>query len=153
MAVTATNNDLCAVYNSKTTLSCSTNHNWKICIWSFKGRTCIFEYVFDESAILNQWTYDEVSCDPKFVGHEIIKPKADDKGNNNTICSIEIKQVTFEREYTCTFLRCNLEENNMCKTKVSKDCPKYSATINVKVDPFNLTNGYFYIRVTFLGHS
>ena len=134
MEVKATNDEVYAINNGIAPLSCSTNHNWKTCIWQLDENLCTFDYVFDESAITNKWIYNEVSCDPEFGPHKIIQPKNDDTGNNNTKCSIEIEQVTGDREYTCTFQRCNLEENNMCRTKVSKDCPTYSATVNVKVN-------------------
>ena len=133
MVVKATNYDVTALNNGKQILSCTTNNNWKTCIWLYNEKECHFEYTFNDNSISNKWTYDEVECHPEFFDHEFLKPENYDIGNNNTDCRIKLKQVTFAGDYKCTFQSCNLEENNMCKTKVSKACPTYWATINVKV--------------------
>ena len=89
--------------------------------------------MFDEV----QWKYDEVECDADFGDHEFIKPDPEisDMGNNNTECGIKMKEMALYQsgKYQCKFQKCNIEENNMCKTKISKDCKLFSATINLKV--------------------
>ena len=146
--MTATNDEVCAIDKGEAILSCSTKNNWKTCIWSFNRKICNFEYVFNEGAIADKWTHDEVSCDPEFGDHEFIPPENYEMGNNNTKCGIKLKQFTSYSagEYKCNFLSCNLEENNMCKTKVSKNCPVYLASINVKVHFYKSSKNYLILN-------
>ena len=116
------------------TLSCTTSHNWKTCGWLYDEKLCQFEYAYNESYVGNEWMYDETSCDSNFGAHEFLKPLQDiDLGNKNKECKIKLKNVTYEGEYKCKFQRCNSEENNTCKTKVSADVPMHFASITVEV--------------------
>ena len=73
-------------------------------------------------------------CDSNFGNYEFIKPNQDiDLGNKNKECRIKLNNVSYEGEYKCKFQRCNSEENNTCKTKVSADVPMFSASITVEV--------------------
>ena len=116
------------------TLSCNTSYNWKTCGWLYDEKSCQFEYSYDEKNVVNKWSYTEMMCDPKFVKHEFKKPVKDiDLGNKNKVCRITLKNVSYEGEYKCKFQRCNLEENDYCKTTVSPNVPVFSASIFVKV--------------------
>ena len=116
------------------TLSCTTNHNWKTCGWLYDEKLCQFEYAYDESDVGNEWKYDETRCDPNFGDHEFVRPIQDiDLGNKNKECRIIFKSVSYEGEYKCKFQRCNKEENDTCKTKVSANVPMFSASITVEV--------------------
>ena len=116
------------------TLSCTTSHNWKTCGWLYNEKLCQFEYAYNESDVGNEWMYDETRCDSNFGAHEFLKPlQGIDLGNKNKKCRLTLKNVTYEGEYKCKFQRCNSEENNTCKTKVSADVPMFSASITVEV--------------------
>ena len=133
MVVNATNDDITEMKTGETTLSCRTNNNWKRCIWLHNQMECIFEYAFDKNAIGSKWSYDEVECDANFGDHEFLVPEIYDMGNNNTECKIRMKQLASEGIYQCSFQNCNKEANNTCKTKISNDCPSFSAIITLKV--------------------
>ena len=78
--------------------------------------------------------YDETRCDSNFGAHEFLKPlQGIDLGNKNKKCGITLKNVSYEGEYKCKFQRCNSEENNTCKTKVSADVLMFFASITVEV--------------------
>ena len=121
------------------TLSCTTSYNWKTCGWLYDEKSCQFEYAYDENNDVSKWSYTVTTCDSNFGGHEFIKPKKDiDLGNKNKVCRITLKNVSYEGEYLCKFQRCNSEENESCKTKVSAKAPMFSASIFVKVTLLNL---------------
>ena len=133
----AANNDVTGMINGEITLSCTTNNNWKRCIWEYDEKMCIFEYVFKENEIVKKWRYDEVECDAIFGNHEFVKPDVYDKGNNNKECKIKMKQLALDGKYQCNFQNCYQEENNTCKTQISRNCKTFSAIINLKVNLFN----------------
>ena len=116
------------------TLSCNTSHNWKTCAWLYDGIMCKFEYAFNDSNKGNEWTYEKTLCDSKFAEHDFLKPDTYNLGNNNTLCRIQFKSVPYEGEYFCKFQRCNPEENDYCKTKVSTNNPLFTASISVEVN-------------------
>ena len=119
-------------YGTEITLSCNTSHNWKTCTWQYNGKLCQFEYAYNTTG-RNEWKYDEILCDSDFGEHTFIEPQDYYFGNKNTICKIVLKSVTFEGQYVCKFQRCNQEENDFCKTKVSSDRQMFFASTNVKV--------------------
>ena len=120
------------------TLSCNTSHNWKTCGWLYDEKLCQFEYAYDEKNPGNAWSYDKMMCDSSFGDHEFVKPNQDiDLGNKNKECRIRLKNVTYEGEYKCKFQRCNSEENDFCKTKVSANAPMFYASIIVEVKLHN----------------
>ena len=114
-------------------VSCKTNHNWKTCAWLYDGKTCQYEYAYNESYGRNEWTYDKILCDSNFGTHTFVTPQGYHLGNSNKLCKITFKSATYEGEYICEFQRCNQEENNFCKTKVLASRQRFSASINVKV--------------------
>ena len=117
-------------------LSCKTNENWKTCLWHYDGRVCKFEYSFNESLVGIKWTYEETFCSPEFGNHTLVRPKDYEYGNKNKECRIEFDKVTVEGEYKCRLQRCNPEENDYCKTKISENSPTFEDTILVKVNLF-----------------
>ena len=134
--VTAIKNDLLVDYPVEMTLGCKTDENWKTCLWYYDGMVCKFEYSFNESLVGIKWTYEEIFCDPEFGTHKLIRPKDYEYGNINKECRIELKNVTFEGQYKCKFQRCNPEEKDFCKTKISDESPMFEDTISVKVKWF-----------------
>ena len=122
---------------AKMTVSCTTNHNWKTCTWLYHGKSCQIEYAYNKTYGGNGWRYDEILCDSNFGKYTFIEPEGYHLGNKNKICKIKLESVTYEGEYVCTFQRCNQEENDFCKTKVSADRKSFSASINVKVKLLN----------------
>ena len=131
--VTAIRDDRSVDGENEMALTCLTDQNWKTCMWLYDGRVCKLEYSYNESLIGIKWTYEEVFRDPKFGNYEFVKPKDYENGNENKECKIRLPNVTFEGEYKCRFQRCNLEENDLCKTKVSEKSPTFENTIYVKV--------------------
>ena len=136
MKVTAIQKNRLVDDGVKMALTCKTDENWKTCIWYYNGRVCKFEYSFNESLIGIKWTYDEIFCDPEFGNHTLIRPKDYELGKINRECSIEFHKVPFEGEYKCKFQRCNPEEKDFCKTKISEESPMFEDTISVKVKWF-----------------
>ena len=132
MNVTATRPSVFVDYGQEATISCKTSDNWKSCTWIYDGKTCKIEYVFNEKLVGTQWTYEKY-CDAEFGDYEFQTPQDYDLGNKNTECRIKLRSVTFEGQYKCKFQRCNPEENDFCKTNISKASPDFYATINVKV--------------------
>ena len=115
-------------------LSCNTSHNWKTCGWLYGEKSCQFEYAFDKNSVVSPWSYKVTMCDSNFGNYEFIKPNQDiDLGNKNKECRIKLNNVSYEGEYRCKFQRCNPEENDFCKTKVSAEARMFSASIFVKV--------------------
>ena len=133
MEVTALHYNVVTFVDGDVTLGCKTENNWKTCTWSYDGKYCRFEYVYKDSPVGYIWSYDEVYCDSDFSVHEFKKPEIFDQGNDNKACKIEIDKVTFGGNYKCEFQRCNIENDNMCKTKISRDCSSFSAIITVEV--------------------
>ena len=116
------------------TLSCTTNHNWKTCGWLYDGKMCRYEYAYDKENPGNEWSYKEISCDPKFGKHELKKPESYYQGNKNKKCTIQFKSAAYEGKYLCKFQRCNPEEEDgFCKTTAPADIPMFNASITVKV--------------------
>ena len=132
LEVTAIKNDLLVDYAGKRTLGCKTDENWKTCIWYYDGKLCKFEYSFNETLVGIKWTYEKY-CNPEFGDHKFIRPKDFEYGNENKECRIELRNVTFEGEYKCKFQRCNPEEKDFCKTKISAESPIFEDVITVKV--------------------
>ena len=143
MNVTATRVSVFVDYEQEMTISCETDHNWKTCTWLYDGKSCQFEYVFNENIVRNPWTYEK-DCDAKFGNYEFKTSPGYDTGNQNKECTIKLTKVTFEGEYKCKFQKCNPEENNFCKTKIPKNSPVFSATINVEVKLLNFSKSYLY---------
>ena len=133
-------------YEQEMTISCKTDHNWKTCTWLYDGKSCQFDYVFNENSVRNQWTYEK-DCDAEFGDYEFKTSPGYDTGNQNKECTIKLTKVTFEGEYKCKFQKCNPEENNFCKTKIPKNSPVFSATINVKVKLLKFSNYNLYSYV------
>ena len=131
MEVTATVSDRSVDSGTEMTVSCTTSHNWKTCAWLYDGKKCQYEYAYNESR--NEWTYDKILCNSNFGDHTFVTPQDYHLGNSNMLCKITFESVTYEGQYICEFQRCNQEENNFCKTKVSADRQIFSASINVKV--------------------
>ena len=132
--VTATNDNWSVYEGEDMTLSCNTSHNWKTCGWLYDQKSCQFEYTYDENNVVSPWSYKKMICDSNFGGYDFITPnQGSDLGNKNKECRIEFKRVSYEGEYKCKFQRCNPEENDYCKTKVSPNVSVFSASIFVKV--------------------
>ena len=141
--VTATIPTVFADYGQEAAISCKTNDNWKTCTWVYDGKTCQFEYVFNEKLVGTQWTYEKY-CDAEFGNYEFETPLDFDCGNKNKECRIKLKRVTFEGEYKCKFQRCNPEENDFCKTKISAGSQMFSASIKMEVKLFKFWRNYLY---------
>ena len=129
------------------TISCTTDLNWKTCTWLYDGKSCRFEYVFNENLVRNPWTYEK-DCDAEFGEYDFKTSPGYDTGNQNKECRINLLKVTFEGEYKCKFQRCNPEENDFCKTKIPTNSKVFSATINVEVKLLKFLKGYLnsYLR-------
>ena len=144
--VTATNKLVFVDYEQEMTISCKTDHNWKTCTWLYDGKSCQFDYVFNENSVRNQWTYEK-DCDAEFGDYEFKTSPGYDTGNQNKECRIKLTKVTFEGEYKCKFQRCNLEDNDFCKTEIPKNRTVFPATINVEVKLFKFKKNHLYFSL------
>ena len=133
LTVTAINDDRLVDGDEELTLKCLTDQNWKTCMWLYDRRECKLEYSFNESLVGIKWTYEEVFLDPEFGNYTFMTPKDYEYGNVNKECAIRLPRVPFEGEYKCKFQRCNPEDNDHCKTKISAEIRIFEDSISVKV--------------------